>query len=72
MKNKLIPFKDGIILEKGFNRAVFLPQVWEQLPDFFLFLKHLCRKARLSGDCIWSHPVIHRFGVKIIEDDEKA
>ncbi len=68
LKKKLVPFKDGVILVKGFNRAVFLPQVWEQLPDFFMFFKHLCRKAGLEDDCIWSHPDIYRFRVKIIEE----
>jgi len=69
LQEKLEPFKDGVILVKGFNRAVFLPQVWEQLPDFFMFFKHLCRKAGLNDECIWSHPDIYRFRVKIIEEE---
>ena len=69
LEQKIEPFKDGIVLEKNYNRAVFLPQVWEQLPDFYRFFKHLCRKARLDDECLWSHPDIYRFRVKIIEDE---
>ncbi len=71
LKNKIQMFKDGIVLVKGYNRAVFLPQVWEQLPDFYLFFKHLCRKAGLEDECLWSYPEIYRFRVKIIEDKEE-
>jgi len=47
---KLRPHIDGVILQKGFSRATFLPQVWEQLPKTEDFLAHLCRKAGLPGD----------------------
>lgn len=45
---KLIPEKHGVIISKGFRKATFLPQVWEQLPDPVQFLKHLCTKAGLN------------------------
>ncbi len=51
LKKKLKPGVHGVILEKGWNRATFLPQVWDQLPDPETFLTHLCQKARLSADC---------------------
>jgi AmmeMemoRadiSam system protein A len=70
LEEKIEPYKDGIVLVKGYNRAVFLPQVWEQLPDFHLFFKHLCRKAGMQDDCLWSYPDIYKFRVKIIEDEE--
>ena len=47
---KLRPFIDGVIINKGLARATFLPQVWEQLPRPQDFLAHLCRKAGLSPD----------------------
>ena len=47
----LKPGVHGVILEKGWQRSTFLPQVWEQLPDPQQFLSHLCRKAGLGGDC---------------------
>jgi len=40
----LKPGVDGVILQDGFRRATFLPQVWEQLPDPIEFLSHLCAK----------------------------
>ena len=47
---KLRPHVDGVVLERGWNRATFLPQVWEQLPEPEKFLAHLCYKAGLPPD----------------------
>ena len=45
---------DGIVLQEGqTKRGVFLPVVWEQLPDPKKFLSHLKRKASLPED-YWS------------------
>lgn len=53
----LRPGTDGVVLEAGpFNRATFLPQVWEQLPDPRDFLTALKRKAELPQDW-WSDDV---------------
>ena len=46
---KLRPFVDGVIIERGWHRATFLPQVWEQLPTPEEFLTQLCYKAGLPG-----------------------
>jgi len=48
--SKLTPFEDGIILSDGNRRGLFLPQVWDQLPDPKDFLAHLKRKAGLAMD----------------------
>ena len=45
---KLRPGVDGVVIESGWNRATFLPQVWDKIPDPHQFLEHLCRKAFLS------------------------
>jgi len=45
---KLRPRHDGLIIEDGPRRALFLPAVWEQLPDPREFLAHLKQKAGLS------------------------
>jgi len=45
----LRPGVDGVIIEKDYRRATFLPQVWEQLPEAEDFLDHLCVKAGLSA-----------------------
>ncbi|MGQ9718021.1 MAG: AmmeMemoRadiSam system protein A [Anaerolineae bacterium] len=47
---KLRPEVDGVIIERGWHRATFLPQVWEKLPDPHEFMAHLCLKAGLSAD----------------------
>jgi AmmeMemoRadiSam system protein A len=47
---RLCPGVDGLVIEQGWNRATFLPQVWEKLPDPHEFLQHLCLKAYLPAD----------------------
>ena len=47
---KLVPGKHGLIIQKGYARATFLPVVWEQLPGKEEFLSHLCEKAGLAPD----------------------
>lgn len=44
---QLRPRIDGLIIEDGGNRALFLPAVWEMLPERADFLAHLKHKARL-------------------------
>ena len=45
---QLKPFKDGLIIRDGLKKSVFLPEVWEQIPDKALFLKELKIKAGLD------------------------
>jgi hypothetical protein len=49
--------KCGVIIEKGWNRATFLPDVWKMLPDIDSFLSELSLKAGLPKDgwkqCDW-------------------
>jgi AmmeMemoRadiSam system protein A len=47
---KLRPGIDGVILESGYHRATFLPQVWDKVPDPEAFLGMLCEKAGLAYD----------------------
>jgi len=47
---KLIPNKHGLIIQKGFARATYLPIVWKEIPDKKEFLEELCRKAGLGPD----------------------
>lgn len=48
--HKLRPHIDGVVLERGWHRATFLPQVWEQLPSPIDFLTNLSYKAGLPAD----------------------
>lgn len=49
----LRPEIDGLILQEGGSRGVFLPVVWNQLPDPREFLKELRKKAGLPEQS-WS------------------
>jgi MEMO1 family protein len=58
--DKLVPGKDGIILEKGFSRSTFLPQVWDQLSDKVEFLEHLSMKGGMPRDG-WKTATVKRY-----------
>jgi AmmeMemoRadiSam system protein A len=58
--------QDGVIMEKDGRRAVFLPQVWEELPTKEDFLKHLALKAGLSEND-WKTADYEVFDVEILK-----
>lgn len=59
----LRPGVDGVLLRWQAHRGVFLPQVWEHLPQADLFLAELKRKAGLAPD-FWACDVrLWRFTV---------
>lgn len=61
---RLRPGKDGVILSWQGQRATFLPQVWEQLPEPRAFLAALKRKAGLAPD-FWAADVqLQRYRVR--------
>mgnify|MGYP003633903635 FL=1 len=47
---QLRPGVDGLVIADGGKRALFLPSVWNQLPDKRAFLMHLKRKAGMAGN----------------------
>ena len=47
---KLIPFVDGVIIQKNNKSATYLPQVWEEISTKEDFLSSLCLKAGLPED----------------------
>ena len=51
--NKITPNKDGIIIIDGEHQGVYLPSVWEEIPDKKEFLNSLKVKAGLTED-YWS------------------
>jgi AmmeMemoRadiSam system protein A len=55
---KLQPGIDGVVIQDGFRRATFLPQVWDQLPDPKQFLSHLCKKMGSPAD-LWQQKAIN-------------
>ena len=54
--SQLRPGLDGVVLQDQGKRGVFLPVVWEQLPEPQEFFTHLKRKAGLPDDH-WSDSV---------------
>lgn len=64
LRNKIVPFQDGIVLKLEGRQATYLPQVWEQLPGFDDFFSSLCLKAGLDRDCLLHHPEISTYTVK--------
>lgn len=52
LRAELRPHVDGLLIQAGGHRAVFLPQVWEQLPEAEIFLAHLKHKAGLGQDAL--------------------
>jgi len=64
LKSKIKPNIDGIILELDGQKATFLPQVWEELPEFEEFFGHLLSKAGLAMDSFKYNPKIYKYGVQ--------
>jgi len=50
---QLHPGVDGLLMEDGRHRSLFLPQVWEKMGSAQEFLEHLLMKAGLPRD-YWS------------------
>ncbi len=49
--SEIIAGKHGVVVRKGRRSGLFLPQVWEQLPDMEQFMGYLCaEKAGLPFD----------------------
>lgn len=66
---KLRPEVDGVVLQDGFRKATFLPQVWEQLPQPEKFLAHLCQKMGASPD-LWQKKHLTVFTYQVQEFQE--
>ncbi len=63
--------KDGLILEHGLRKGLFLPQVWEDIPDKKNFLGALCWKAGLTPDYIFDkNTKLYKFNVKAFKEVE--
>jgi AmmeMemoRadiSam system protein A len=50
LTDQLRPGVDGVVIERGWHRGTFLPQVWEKLPQPKQFLRRLCQKAGLPAN----------------------
>ncbi len=68
----LRPHLDGVVLECGWHRATFLPQVWEQLPEPRQFLQQLKRKAGLPVDFWADNLLLSRYDVQKWKEPQRA
>ncbi len=64
LRNLIRPDIDGIIYSCNGRRATFLPQVWEQLPDFERFFSHLSLKTGLGSIPDFENCTIERYQVE--------
>jgi hypothetical protein len=62
--SKVQPFEDGLLIEDAGRHGVFLPVVWDMLPERQEFLAHLKVKAGLSRDHWSPNFRASRFSVK--------
>lgn len=68
--SKINQNKDGLIIRDGDRQGLFLPSVWEQLPDKQEFLNNLKLKAGMSPS-YWSNKIkVYRFRTLEIKEDE--
>jgi AmmeMemoRadiSam system protein B/AmmeMemoRadiSam system protein A len=72
LKKRIRVGVDGVILKEGKHQATFLPQVWDNLPDFDDFFMHLCQKAGLKPHCLEKHPEILTYQVEKIDEVKRV
>lgn len=65
----LRPHIDGVVIRDGMNRATFLPQVWEKIPDAEEFLEQLCMKMGSPPD-LWRRKKLEVFTYQVEEFHE--
>jgi AmmeMemoRadiSam system protein A len=69
LPSRLRPGIDGVLLRDGFQRATFLPQVWEKIPDAEHFLDQLCQKmGSFAG--LWRTKILQVYTYQIEEFHE--
>ena len=65
--SQIRPFVDGIIIKDGSYQAVYLPSVWEQLPDKVMFLDSLKIKAGMTPKHFSNKFEAYRFTTEYIK-----
>lgn len=66
-----VPSGKGVLIRRGENSGLFLPEVWKQLSERSKFFESLCsQKAGLEKDCYKSDSTeIYTFETDVIEED---
>lgn len=65
--NQLVPKVDGLIIKDAGRQAVYLPEVWEQLPEKQKFLNSLKQKAGLRPDWFSNTFQAYKFRTELID-----
>ena len=68
--NKITPYEDGIIIRDGNHQAVYLPSVWEQIPNKVDFLNNLKIKAGLAPNHFSSTFEAFKYSTVYIKEKE--
>lgn len=63
---KLQPEKDGVIIRDAGRQAVYLPEVWKQIPDKKEFLNSLKQKAGLTPEWFSDTFEAYRFRAELV------
>lgn len=67
---QLRPHIDGVLIVRGFHRALLLPQTWDLIPDPEEFMAALCRKAGLPEDAyVEGNLEVYTFQVHTIHEE---
>jgi hypothetical protein len=69
LPEKIRPKIDGVVLQDGFRKATFLPQVWDQLEDPEAFLSHLCAKMGAPSN-LWQKKLLTVYTYQVQEFHE--
>ncbi len=64
--NKMRPYVDGIIIKDGNYQAVYLPSVWEELPNKIDFLRSLKEKAGMAPNHFSNTFEAYRFTAEMV------
>lgn len=64
--NKIRPYVDGLIIRDGNYQAVYLPSVWEELPNKIDFLRSLKVKAGMEPDHFSDTFEAYRFTAELV------
>lgn len=68
--DEIIPFVHGVVVKRGRRAGLFLPQVWEQLPDKEQFMGYLCaEKAGLVFEA-WKQPDVELYVFTVVAFEE--
>lgn len=60
LARRVQPGRDGVLIVRGWQRGLLLPQVWESLPDPHVFLAHVALKAH-ADPSIYDDPETQAF-----------